>query len=115
MLPVVGADTHADPRFLTNPLVTGDPSLHSYVGVPLCSPGAASPILRHVFMLADGTVLPVTASFGVARLDDVIGGAAAWIAAADGRSMSPSARGGTGAAALNAAMNARICWPRFDS
>jgi PleD family two-component response regulator len=36
-----------------------------------------------VFTLADGTILPVTASFGVATLDGSISDAAAWIAAAD--------------------------------
>ncbi|WP_394843856.1 protein kinase [Pendulispora brunnea] len=33
--PLVVPDTHADPRFADNPLVTGEPYLRSYAGVPL--------------------------------------------------------------------------------
>lgn len=36
--PMVVVDATADPRFAQNPLVTGDPGIRSYAGVPLCSP-----------------------------------------------------------------------------
>jgi diguanylate cyclase (GGDEF)-like protein len=36
--PMIVPDTAADPRFATNPLVVGDPSIRAYLGVPLLSP-----------------------------------------------------------------------------
>lgn len=38
--PLVIPDTHADPRFRNNPLVTGTPHLRFYAGVPLRTPEA---------------------------------------------------------------------------
>lgn len=37
--PLVIPDTFADPRFAHNPLVTGDPHVRAYAGVPLRGPG----------------------------------------------------------------------------
>lgn len=39
--PFVVPDTHVDPRFADNPLVTGDPHLRFYTGVPLLVDGLA--------------------------------------------------------------------------
>jgi serine/threonine-protein kinase len=40
--PMIVEDTHLDPRFADNPLVTGDPHLRFYAGVPLeVEPGSA--------------------------------------------------------------------------
>ena len=36
--PLVVPDTHADPRFAENPLVTGEPYLRAYAGIPLVTP-----------------------------------------------------------------------------
>lgn len=36
--PLIVEDTTADPRFHTNPLVTGEPNIRSYLGVPLVNP-----------------------------------------------------------------------------
>jgi diguanylate cyclase (GGDEF)-like protein len=36
--PLIIPDACADPRFRDNPLVTGDPGIRSYAGVPLCTP-----------------------------------------------------------------------------
>jgi adenylate cyclase len=37
--PLIIPDTHEDPRFANNPLVTGDPHVRAYAGVPLRGPG----------------------------------------------------------------------------
>jgi class 3 adenylate cyclase len=37
--PLIIPDTHADPRFANNPLVTGEPHVRAYAGVPLRGPG----------------------------------------------------------------------------
>jgi PAS domain S-box-containing protein len=39
--PLVIADAAADPRFADNPLVTGEPHIRFYAGIPLCSPNGA--------------------------------------------------------------------------
>ncbi|MGK2910754.1 MAG: sensor domain-containing diguanylate cyclase [Sphingobium sp.] len=36
--PLVVPDAEVDPRFASNPLVTGDPGIRSYAGVPICTP-----------------------------------------------------------------------------
>jgi len=36
--PMIVPDATIDTRFATNPLVTGDPNIRAYAGVPLCSP-----------------------------------------------------------------------------
>lgn len=42
--PLVVPDATADPRFVDNPLVTGEPNIRCYVGIPLHEPSAALPI-----------------------------------------------------------------------
>lgn len=37
--PLIIPDTHLDPRFVNNPLVTGEPNVRAYAGVPLRGPG----------------------------------------------------------------------------
>jgi len=41
--PLVVNDTALDPRFATNPLVTGDPNIRFYAGVPLVNPECPGP------------------------------------------------------------------------
>jgi two-component system, sensor histidine kinase len=36
--PMIVPDTHADARFHDNPLVTGEPHIRAYAGIPLCVP-----------------------------------------------------------------------------
>lgn len=36
--PLIIPDTHLDPRFANNPLVTGEPEVRSYLGIPLETP-----------------------------------------------------------------------------
>ncbi len=36
--PMVIENAHADPRFVHNPLVTGEPHIHMYAGTPLITP-----------------------------------------------------------------------------
>jgi len=40
--PLIVSDTAADPRFADNPLVTGEPKIRFYAGVPLVSPEGAA-------------------------------------------------------------------------
>jgi serine/threonine-protein kinase len=57
-LPFVVNDTHEDPRFADNPLVTGDPGIRFYAGVPLeVEPGSAVGALS-VADRSPGTLTP---------------------------------------------------------